>query len=494
MATAHASRALSNGMGLRSSSSPVLGISSSQSTRALRLSELPQSLSLVLGDFLSAVLALQLTALFLSATGRPAFNWSDSLIWIGFWILWRAYQGLYPGYGRSPQTELRLHTVGTIQLLGAQLAAAFAVHRLVPSALGLLLQWGLILILALLVRYGLRSLLIRGNQYGRAISVIGAGKTAALTIAYLKGNPAYGLNPVVAYDDNPTLHGTLLEGVLIVGTLDNALNAPRTAQALISIPGARAEVQQRVVNSVYAAYPFTWVVPDLFGVPNQALQPHNIGSIASLEIKNNLRSVQSQVVKRVLDLGLSLAGLTLIFPILLVIALLIRLDSEGPAIYKAERLGRNGKTFPCYKFRSMYQNAEQRLVDLLATDSVRREEYEKFHKLRDDPRVTRVGAFLRKTSLDELPQLLNVVLGQMSLIGPRPYLPREQTKMGDAAQEILLVVPGMTGYWQVNERNESTFERRLDMDRFYIANWSIWIDAIILISTVKIVIRGKGAY
>ena len=481
-------------MGLRSSSPPGLGVSVDRSTRALRLSELPQSLSLVLGDLLSAALALQLTSLFLGATGRPALNWSDSLIWVGFWILWRAYQGLYPGYGRSPQTELRLHTVGTVTLLGAQIAAAFAVHRLVPSVPGLLLQWGLILILALLVRYGLRSLLIRGGQYGRSISVIGAGQTAALTIAHLKSNPAYGLNPVVAYDDNPALHGTLLEGVPIVGTLDDALNAPRTAQALISIPGARAEVQQRVVNSVYAAYPFTWVVPDLFGVPNQALQPHNIGSIASLEIKNNLRSVQARVIKRVLDLVLSLIGLILISPILLVIALLIRLDSEGPAIYKAERLGRDGKTFPCYKFRSMYQNGEQRLVELLATDSDRRAEYEKYHKLRDDPRVTRIGAFLRKTSLDELPQLLNVVLGQMSLVGPRPYLPREQPKMGNAAREILLINPGMTGYWQVNERSESTFERRLDMDRFYIANWSPWLDIIILFKTVRVVLISKGAY
>lgn len=126
-------------MGLRSSSSPGLGVSVDRSTRALRLSELPQSLSLVLGDLLSAALALQLTSLFLGATGRPALNWSDSLIWVGFWILWRAYQGLYPGYGRSPQTELRLHTVGTVQLLGAQLAAAFAVHQLAPSALGLVL-------------------------------------------------------------------------------------------------------------------------------------------------------------------------------------------------------------------------------------------------------------------------------------------------------------------------------------------------------------------
>lgn len=481
-------------MGLRSSSSPGLGVSVDRSTRALRLSELPQSLSLVLGDLLSAALALQLTSLFLGATGRPALNWSDSLIWVGFWILWRAYQGLYPGYGRSPQTELRLHTVGTVQLLGAQLAAAFAVHQLAPSALGLVLQWGLILVLALLIRYGLRSLLIRGGQYGRAISVIGAGQTAALTIAHLRSNPAYGLNPVVAYDDNPALHGTLLEGVPIVGTLDDALNAPRTAQALISIPGARAEVLQRVVNSVYAAYPSTWVVPDLFGVPNQALQPHNIGSIASLEIKNNLRSVQARFVKRTIDLlGAGLGGL-IILPVLLLIAVAIKLDSPGPAVYRARRLGRDGRPFDCLKFRSMHRDAEAKLKEVLDSDPVLRAEFEATHKLKDDPRVTRVGAFLRKTSLDELPQLGNVLNGTMSLVGPRPIVQAEVEKYGDIYEVYKQVRPGMTGYWQANGRSDTSYDERVSMDKFYVTNWTPWLDIVVLIQTVRVVLMGKGAY
>ena len=481
-------------MGLRSSSPSTLGMAPDRSIRSLRLSELPQSLSLVLGDFLSAVVALELTSLFLRATGRPVLNWSDSLIWVGFWILWRAYQGLYPGYGRSPQTELRLHTVGTVQLLGAQLAAAFAVHQLAPSALGLVLQWGLILVLALLIRYGLRSLLIRGGQYGRAISVIGAGQTAALTIAHLRSNPAYGLNPVVAYDDNPALHGTLLEGVPIVGTLDDALNAPRTAQALISIPGARAEVLQRVINSIYAVYPFTWVVPDLFGVPNQALQPHNIGNIASLEIKNNLRSVQAQVVKRTVDLlGAGLGGLILL-PVLLLIAVAIKLDSPGPAVYRARRLGHDRCPFDCLKFRSMHRDAEAKLREVLNSDPALRAEFEATHKLKDDPRVTRVGAFIRKTSLDELPQLGNVLNGTMSLVGPRPIVQAEVEKYGDIYEVYKQVRPGMTGYWQANGRSDTSYDERVAMDKFYVTNWTPWLDVVILMQTVRVVLVGKGAY
>lgn len=464
------------------------------STRALRLTELPQSLLLVAGDLLSAIVSIQLVALFLTSTGRPIPDWSGQWIWVGLWILWRAYQGLYPGYGRSPQTELRLHTVGTVQLLGAQLAAAFAVDRFVPSVPGLLLQWGVILLLALLVRYGLRSLLIRSGHYGRAISIIGAGQTAALTIAHLRGNPAYGLNPVVAYDDNPALQGKQIEGVPIIGSIDDALTEPRTLQALISIPGARAEVQQRVVNQVYAAYPFTWVVPDLFGVPNQALQPHNIGSVASLEIKNNLRSVQARFIKRTIDLlGAGLGGL-IILPVLLLIAVAIKLDSPGPAVYRARRLGRDGRPFDCLKFRSMHRDAEAKLKEVLDSDPVLRAEFEATHKLKDDPRVTRVGAFLRKTSLDELPQLGNVLNGTMSLVGPRPIVQAEVEKYGDIYEVYKQVRPGMTGYWQANGRSDTSYDERVAMDKFYVTNWTPWLDVVILMQTVRVVLMGKGAY
>ncbi|MBI0446547.1 undecaprenyl-phosphate galactose phosphotransferase WbaP [Deinococcus sp. DB0503] len=461
---------------------------------SMSLSALPQSLALLLGDVLSALLACLLASSLMKALGRPALQLESTLIWLGLWLSWRAYQGLYPGYGRSPQTELRLHTIGTLQVAVAQLAAAVAVHRFAPSVAGVVTQWTLILILALLVRYAVRALLIHLGQYGRPISVIGAGHTAALTIAHLRAHPAYGLNPVAAYDDNPVLHGASLHGVPVLGPIALALENPLTEQALISIPGARAETQRWLVNSIYAAFPITWVIPDLFGVPNQALQPHNIGSVASLEIRNNLRSVRARGVKRVLDFVLGLAGLLVIAPVFLIIAVLIRLDSPGPILYKAARLGRNGVPFSCYKFRSMYLNAEERLQDLLAEDPGLRTEYETYHKLKDDPRVTRIGSLLRKYSLDELPQIINVLRGEMSLVGPRPYLPREQGKMGAMTGLITQVRPGMTGYWQVSGRNSSTFEERLAMDRFYITNWTPWLDMVILLQTVKVVFVGKGAY
>ncbi|SEJ54576.1 Undecaprenyl-phosphate galactose phosphotransferase, WbaP/exopolysaccharide biosynthesis polyprenyl glycosylphosphotransferase [Deinococcus reticulitermitis] len=457
-----------------------------QQTRSLRLMELPQAFLLIAGDVASGLLAAWLAAVFVSLTGRPALGAESTLIWVAVWVALRAYQGLYPGYGKSPQTELRLHTVGTLQLLGAQLAAAFAIQEFVPSALGIGIQWVLTLVLALLVRYALRAFLIRSGRFGRDISIIGAGQTAAIAIGHLRANPAYGLRPLIAYDDNSDLQGHSIEGVPIVGSIEDALRAPRTMQALISIPGARAEVQQRLVNGVYAAFPFTWVIPDLFGVPNQALQPHNIGNVASLEIRNNLRSVQARFTKQTIDLLGAGVGTLLISPLLLMIALAIRLDSPGPVVYRARRLGRGGLFFDCFKFRSMHRDAEAKLQEVLAADPALRAEFEATHKLRDDPRVTRVGAFLRRTSLDELPQLLNVLRGEMSLVGPRPIVQAEVEKYGDIYAIYKQVRPGMTGYWQANGRSDTSYGERVAMDQFYVTNWTPWLDVVVLIQTVRV--------
>jgi len=471
-------------------------VRSSVRTAPGRFPALLQAVSLLLGDILSALLAHTVVTLALTGTGvsQATLHLETVLIWVVLWVLWRAYQGLYPGYGRSPQTELRQHTVGTLQVAVAQLAAAFAVQRFPVSIQSVGLHWMIVLVLSLLVRYFVRSVLISMGRYGRPISVIGAGHTAELIVAHLRAHPAYGLNPVVAYDDNTALHGTLVEGIPVRGAIDLALTDPTTEQALISIPGARAETQKRLVNSIYAVFLITWVVPDLFGVPNQGLQPHNIGSVASLEVKNNLRSVQARLIKRTLDLlGASLGGL-LISPVLIVIALAIRLDSPGPVVYPARRLGRNGQTFDCFKFRSMHRDAEAKLHQVLESDLELRAEFEATHKLKNDPRVTRVGAFLRKTSLDELPQLANVLLGTMSLVGPRPIVQAEIERYGDIYMVYKQVRPGMTGYWQANGRSDTSYEERVAMDNFYVTNWTPWLDLVILLQTVRVVFLGKGAY
>ncbi|WP_420597417.1 undecaprenyl-phosphate galactose phosphotransferase WbaP [Deinococcus sp.] len=479
-------------MGLHAPIAPTARRSQRSTTLAQRGAS--QGLVLLLSDLGSGVLAFFAVGLLLTPLGLPITRLETTLIWLGVWLVWRFYQGLYPGYGKSPQTELRLHTISTVQVVLVQLAAALALGRWTVSVGGVLLVWLLILLLALPLRYAVRALMIRAGNYGRPITVIGAGHTAHLMIAHLQANPGYGLHPIAAYDDNPALHGKSVHGVPVRGPIELALTDPLTEQALISIPGARAEVQRTIVNNVYAAFPITWIIPDLFGVPNQALAPHSIGTVASLEIRNNLRSRRARSLKRGMDIFASSFGTLLVSPLLLLIALAIRLESPGPVVYRARRLGKDGQPFDCLKFRTMHQDADAKLRDMLATDSELCAEFAATHKLRNDPRVTRVGQFLRKTSLDEFPQLYNVIIGEMSLVGPRPIVDAEVEKYDAIYHTYKQVLPGMTGYWQVNGRSDTSYAERVAMDNFYITNWTPWLDLVIMVQTVRVVVMGRGAY
>jgi Undecaprenyl-phosphate galactose phosphotransferase WbaP len=199
-------------------------------------------------------------------------------------------------------------------------------------------------------------------------------------------------------------------------------------------------------------------------------------------------------VKRAVDLCVTVVGGTLALPLIVMLTLLVYLESGWPVFYADKRMGKDGQLFSCVKFRTMASNAEHLLQQMLEEDPDCREEYLLYHKLRDDPRVTRVGRFLRKTSLDELPQLWNVLRGEMSLVGPRPYLPRESKEIGVTQSEILRVTPGITGPWQVSGRNGTTFSERVRMDAYYVRDWSIWLDIVLLARTVKTVLFDREAY
>jgi lipopolysaccharide/colanic/teichoic acid biosynthesis glycosyltransferase len=181
-------------------------------------------------------------------------------------------------------------------------------------------------------------------------------------------------------------------------------------------------------------------------------------------------------------------------PLLGLIALWIKLDSPGGVFYRQVRLGRNGQTFHLLKFRTMHEDADEILVDELARDPVLKGEWDSYQKLKDDPRITRVGRFLRRFSLDELPQLWNIAWAEMSLVGPRPMMPNQRDLYGDAFGNYVRVTPGITGLWQVSGRNQTTFARRAELDYEYIQCWSIWLDVYILFKTIKVVFWQKGAY
>ncbi len=220
----------------------------------------------------------------------------------------------------------------------------------------------------------------------------------------------------------------------------------------------------------------------------------DFSNVMGLQVKNNLLNPWSQLLKRSIDMCASFLGIVFLTPLLGLIALWIKIDSPGGVFYRQVRLGRNGQAFDVLKFRTMYQDADQLLIDKLAHDSALKKEWESYQKLRDDPRITRVGKFLRKFSLDELPQLWNVARAEMSLVGPRPMLPSQRERYGEAFRNYVQVAPGITGLWQVSGRNETTFTRRAELDNEYIQCWSVWLDIYILLKTIKVVFGQKGAY
>jgi undecaprenyl-phosphate galactose phosphotransferase len=209
-----------------------------------------------------------------------------------------------------------------------------------------------------------------------------------------------------------------------------------------------------------------------------------------LRVPNNLLKPWNVLVKRTLDLGLGGVLALFALPVVAIAALAVKLDSPGPAFHTEPRVGRGGRKFPCFKLRTMYLDASERLAAHLVADPQAREEWERYRKLRRyDPRVTRVGRFLRRWSLDELPQLWNVLRGEMSLVGPRPYLPEETELLsGDG---MLDVPPGLTGLWQVSGRNALDFQTRQLLDRWYVSNWTPWLDLFILLRTPPAILRGE---
>lgn len=210
-------------------------------------------------------------------------------------------------------------------------------------------------------------------------------------------------------------------------------------------------------------------------------------------VENNLLNKTNRIIKEIFDYLFSLLILPLLLIIIGWIALLIKREDGGAVFFKQVRMGQNSQPFMCYKFRSMRENSDALLRKYLNEHPEEVENYTIYHKYENDPRITKIGALLRKTSLDELPQIFNVLKGEMSFIGPRPYMPNERSKIGNNIDMVLAVKPGITGLWQVSGRSEVDFMSRVDLDVWYVRNWSVWNDIIILLKTVQVVLAQKGS-
>lgn len=423
-----------------------------------------------------------------------------------YWRLWpgtvllvlaNALQGLYPGFGTNPVEELRRTSasVSLVHLLAG--AATFVVRGAeVYSRAVFLVAWVLALVLVPVARAAVRHAFCRSRWWGYPVLILGAGRTGELLARVLQETPGLGLRPVAFLDDDPAKPARVA-GLPVLGGIDLAPRVAREAgisHALVAMPGAGRERLVQVVERYGSVFPHLLVVPDLFGLSSLWVAAKDLQGVVALEVRQQLLLPGPRLLKRVLDLAATVALGLVSLPLIALVAIAIRLDSPGPVFFAQARIGKGGRKFRAWKFRTMVRDAEQLLDRFLQDRPALREEWERDQKLRDDPRVTRVGRLLRRTSLDELPQLWNVLRGEMSLVGPRPIVDEEVGRYGPRFTLYAQVLPGITGLWQVSGRNDTSYEQRVELDSYYVRNWSPWLDLYVLARTVWVVLTGRGAY
>lgn len=381
----------------------------------------------------------------------------------------------------------------------AMLALGNGVYRTMP----VLLSWSLLLFLVPVMRQGMRIVMTRAEIWQIPTAMIGIGPRSQEICTALRGSLSLGFDlrwlVIEDAETSPPAGLSLLKPI-------HSADPARTA-AIVCSEGCKeavvaaedmqsahfAEVVQRLLEvNVPVA-----IIPAINRLPlANATTNYFFGSdILLMQVRSNVQRLPSRIAKRLFDIVASLSLLVALAPVFIILGVIIKRGSRGPVTYSQTRIGRHGVPFSCHKFRTMVEDADEVLRRWAAENPELWAEYLKTYKLRDDPRITGIGKWLRKTSLDELPQLWNVLRGDMSLVGPRPVLARElEEHYGPATQLYIRTRPGMTGLWQVSGRSDTSYERRVFLDEWYILNWSFWYDIVILIQTVWIVAAGKGAF
>jgi len=338
---------------------------------------------------------------------------------------------------------------------------------------------------------------LRATKLGAIPTVIyGSGTTGKLVADCLFGSKRSGYVPVLILDDNPdgideyrgipVIHDTSIGPEIV--------KRYRIKMAIMTMSDPDNQKLKHIMGRSVSAFRYSAIIPDFSSAANIWMSIRDFGGVLGLATNNNLKMSWNLEIKRIMDiLIVSIVG-ALLLPIFLLIALLVKLSSPGPVLYRHKRLGKNGKYFYAYKFRSMVIDAQERLQKLLESDDEAKTEWDKSHKLANDPRITGIGRFLRRTSIDEFPQFINILKGEMSLSGPRPVTEPELEKYGENARRVLAVKPGLTGLWQVSGRSDTDYADRISYDLYYIQSWSVWLDLWILYRTPAVIIKGKGAY
>ncbi|HIF6266099.1 TPA: undecaprenyl-phosphate galactose phosphotransferase WbaP [Raoultella ornithinolytica] len=465
------------------------------------------NIALAVSDFLAFTISLYISAGLLSVTvnnyeeyfpenqieGWIALHWLLAFCCVG----WYSMRLRHYFYRKTFWFELK-EILRTLVIFAIIEIAVMAFTTWTFSRLLWLLTWILILILVPIARMGIKRVLDFFNLWQRDTWIIGSGENAKEAYKAISSERNLGLE-VVGFISSPggVVSGEKIDGISVLPNDINWLSTkdPKT-QFIVAVESDQSEIRNTWLrNFMIKGYRFVSVIPTLRGMPLDSTDMSFIFSheVMIFRVQQNLAKWSSRILKRIFDIVGSLSIIIILSPMLVYISSKVKKDG-GPSIYGHERIGKGGKSFKCLKFRSMVINSKEVLEELLSHDAEAKKEWDATFKLKNDPRITKIGSFLRRTSLDELPQLFNVLKGEMSLVGPRPIITAELERYNDEVDYYLLSKPGMTGLWQVSGRSDVDYETRVYLDAWYVKNWSMWNDIAILFKTIGVVLKKDGAY
>jgi Undecaprenyl-phosphate galactose phosphotransferase WbaP len=412
-----------------------------------------------------------------------------------FIIIFQIFR-LYPGIFLAPAEELKNFAIASLIAHGGIIISRYIEDTEFDAiSVAFIISFIVSSYILLVCRSCTHSILKKAKLKSIPAVIFGIGPTGKLIVERLSANKKIGYEPVLILDED-TASGDFYQEIPIIHDASLGPEIVRRfniKMAIIAMPELeRTEASLALKNSI-ASFRYNVLISDFSGISNIWMSIRDFDGVLGLATSQRLTMPWNLGIKRLVDLFVVVIGGIVILPFLLFIALLIKLTTPGPVLYKHNRLGLNGKTIGVYKFRSMVIDSEERLKKMLEDPNIR-EEWEGSHKLKDDPRTTPIGRFLRRTSIDEFPQIINILKGEMSLVGPRPITEGEVKKYGDDFNRIFSVKPGMTGLWQVSGRSDTDYHDRVVYDTYYLQSWSLWLDLWVLYRTLGVVLKGKGAY
>ncbi len=453
---------------------------------------------------ISALLAYGVSSLFISCDGfgiaeMMKYWWISIILVIAF-----AKEGLYSKRLPFWDETQKLFKYISSALLVVFVMLVFADFKGEMPKVTLLFLWIFSILIFPIGKFIIKHIMYKFDFFKRKVLVIGAGAAGKASVKELGNQDYLGTKVVGFLDDDKEKIGKNIKigkkSIKVLGSIKefNKIADQKAVQfAILALPTLPAKKLSKLIINIQRQVRELVIVPEMKGVSPLNTETFHVYDLdlMMLKVNNNIKSSFNQFAKRSFDIVVSLMLLPLILPIIGILAYFIKKESAGNVFYAHNRIGKDGKVVPVLKFRSMYSDSKERLEKLLESDPAIREEWEKNFKLKNDPRVTKIGKFIRESSLDELPQIFNVLRGEMSLVGPRPVVEEELKKYyKDSAVYYKMVKPGITGFWQVSGRSDTDYDFRVKVDTWYVYNWSLWLDIMVLIKTVRVVLLKEGAY